>query len=231
MIWAGSDDGLVHITRDGGANWTNVTGAMPGFPEWGTVSLIEPSPFDAAAAFVVVDAHRMDDMRPYLYATADYGRTWKRLDAGLPQDIHLHAVREDPQKRGQLYVGTERGVIYSPDAGTTWRSLQLNLPTVPVHDLVVKDEALVLGTHGRSIWILDDLVALRELSPQVTAAGSVRVHYPGGDALAVRRDAQGAWGRPEPTGRRHDLLLPEVEAEGGADAGSPGRTGTARYGA
>ena len=168
VIWAGSDDGLVHVTRDGGAKWTNVTGAMAGFPDWGTVSLIEPSPFDAAAAFVVVDAHRMDDMRPYLYATADYGRTWKRLDAGLPQDIYLHAVREDPQKKGQLYVGTERGVIYSPDAGTTWRSLQLNLPTVPVHDLVVKDGALVLGTHGRSIWILDDLVALRDLSPQVT---------------------------------------------------------------
>ncbi len=168
VIWAGSDDGLVHVTRDGGANWTNVTGTMTGFPQWGTVSLIEPSPFDAAAAFVVVDAHRMDDIRPYLYATTDYGRTWKRLDSGLPPDIHLHAVREDPQKRGQLYVGTERGVIYSPDAGATWRSLQLNLPTVPVHDLVVKDGALVLGTHGRSIWILDDLVALRELSPQVT---------------------------------------------------------------
>jgi photosystem II stability/assembly factor-like uncharacterized protein len=166
VIWVGSDDGLVHVTRDGGGTWTNVTSAMTGFPEWGTVSLIEPSPFDAASAYVVVDAHRMDDMRPYLYVTGDYGRTWRRLDGGLPQDIYLHAVREDPQKPGQLYAGTERGVIYSTDAGATWRSLQLNLPTVPVHDLIVKDQSLVLGTHGRSIWILDDLVPVRELSPQ-----------------------------------------------------------------
>jgi photosystem II stability/assembly factor-like uncharacterized protein len=168
VIWAGSDDGLVHVTRDAGGTWTNVTNAMTGFPEWGTVSLIEPSPFDAATAYVVVDAHRLDDLRPYLYKTSDYGRTWKRLDAGLPPDVYLHAVREDPAKRGQLYLGTERGVVYSPDDGTTWRSLQLNLPTVPVHDLVVKDQSLVVGTHGRSIWMLDDLVPLREMSPQIS---------------------------------------------------------------
>ena len=167
VIWAGSDDGLVHVTRDGGGSWTNVTGGMKGLPEWGTISLIEPSPFDAGTAYVIVDAHRLDDLRPYLFVTSDYGSTWKRLDTGLPQDIYLHAVREDPQKRGQLYVGTERGVIYSSDAGATWRSLQLNLPTVPVHDLVVKDQSLVLATHGRSLWILDDLVPLRELSQQV----------------------------------------------------------------
>jgi photosystem II stability/assembly factor-like uncharacterized protein len=167
VIWAGSDDGLVHVTRDGGATWTNVTSRMGGFPEWGTVSLIEPSFFDAATAYVVVDAHRMDDRRPYLYKTSDYGRTWKRLDAALPPDIYLHAVREDPQKRGHLYLGTERGVAYSTDDGATWRSLQLNLPTVPVHDLVVKDQSLVLGTHGRSLWILDDLVPLREMSAEV----------------------------------------------------------------
>jgi photosystem II stability/assembly factor-like uncharacterized protein len=167
VIWAGSDDGLVHVTRDGGGNWTNVTSAMPGLPEWGTISLIEPSPFDAATAYVIVDAHRLDDLRPYLYKTADFGRSWKRLDAGLPPDVYLHAVREDPQRRGQLYVGTERGVVYSADDGATWRSLQLNLPTVPVHDLVVKDQSLVLGTHGRSIWILDALVPVRELSAQV----------------------------------------------------------------
>ena len=99
LIWAGSDDGLVHVTRDGGANWTNVTENVPGIPEWGTVSLIEPSPFDAATAYLVVDAHRLDDMRPYLWKTADYGRTWKRLD-GLPRDIYLHAVREDPARKG-----------------------------------------------------------------------------------------------------------------------------------
>ncbi|MES1242705.1 MAG: glycosyl hydrolase [Acidobacteriota bacterium] len=167
LIWAGSDDGLVHVTRDGGSHWENVTKNVPGLPEWGTVSLIEPSPFDAGTAYLVVDAHRLDDMTPYLWKTADYGRTWKRLDGGLPRDVYLHAVREDPKVRGMLYLGTERGVAMSRDDGATWQSLKLNLPTVAVHDLVVKDGSLVLGTHGRSIWILDDLDAVREATPKV----------------------------------------------------------------
>ena len=170
VIWAGSDDGLVHLTRDGGRSWTRVSAAMPGCPEWGTVSLIEPSPFDAATAYVVLDAHRLDDMRPYLYKTADYGVTWKRLDARLPQDIYLHAVREDPARRGQLYLGTERGVMFSTDDGATWRALRLNLPTVAVHDLVVKGDDLVVGTHGRSIWILDDLQPVREFNERIADA-------------------------------------------------------------
>ena len=169
LIWAGSDDGLVHVTRDGGKTWKDVTAAMPGMPEWGTVSVIEPSPFDAGTAYVVVDAHRLDDMRPYLYETTDFGRTWKRLDAALPQDVFLHAVREDPARKGLLYLGTERGVMMSHDDGATWQPLQLNLPTVAVHDLVVKGDSLVLATHGRSFWILDDLVAVRDLGPRVTA--------------------------------------------------------------
>jgi hypothetical protein len=143
---------------------------MPGFPEWGTVSMIEPSPFDANTAFVVVDAHRLDDMRPYLYATTDLGRTWRRIDAGLPADVYLHAVREDPEKRGQLYLGTERGVMFSTDHWQNWRSLRLNMPTVAVHDLQVKDDDLVVGTHGRSIWILDDLQPVREYDETVAAA-------------------------------------------------------------
>ena len=190
LIWAGSDDGLVHVTRDGGANWSLVSAAMPGFPEWGTISLIEPSPFDAATAYVVVDAHRLDDMRPYLYKTADYGRTWKRLDAKLPQDVYLHAVREDPAKRGQLYLGTERGVTFSPDDGATWKPLKLNLPTVAVHDLVVKGDDLVVGTHGRSIWILDDLQPIREFDDRIGAAA---VHlFPVADATRWRL-GDGSW--------------------------------------
>jgi len=167
LIWAGSDDGLVHVTRDGGATWTNVTANIRGIPAFGTVDLIEASRFDAGTAYVVVDAHRLDDMRPYLYKTTDYGRTWKSLSAALAPDVYLHAVREDPKRRGLLYVGTERGVMLSRDDGASWEPLKLNLPTVAVHDLVVKGDDLVLGTHGRSIWILDDLTAVREMSPEV----------------------------------------------------------------
>lgn len=170
LIWAGSDDGLVHVTTDEGKNWKNVTAGMPGFPEWGTVSIIEPSPFDANTAYVVVDAHRLDDMRPYLYKTSDLGQSWKRLDAGLAQDVYLHVVREDPEKRGQLFLGTERGVMFSADGGQAWRSLQLNLPTVAVHDLRIKDDDLVVGTHGRSVWILDDLQPIREYNSRVAGA-------------------------------------------------------------
>ena len=165
VLWAGSDDGLVHVTRDGGRTWTNVTANVPALPEWGTVSLIEPSPFDGGTAYLVVDAHRMDDPRPYLWKTADYGRTWRSLAAGLAPDVPLHAVREDPRQKGMLYAGTDRGVVFSRDDGATWAELRLNLPTVPVHDLVVKDDDLVVGTHGRSIWILDDLSSVRALSP------------------------------------------------------------------
>ena len=167
LIWAGTDDGLVQVTRDAGAHWTNVTAGLKGLPEWGTVSVIEPSPHDAATAYVVVDAHRLDDMRPYIWKTSDYGKSWKSLAAGLPKDVYLHAVREDPKRRGQLYLGTERGVSFSRDDGAAWTVLGLNLPTVAVHDLVVKDNDLVVGTHGRSMWILDDLTPLRDWSKTI----------------------------------------------------------------
>jgi len=191
LIWAGSDDGLVHVTTDDGKNWKNVTSAMPGFPEWGTVSIIEPSPFDANTAYVVVDAHRLDDNQPYLYKTTDLGKSWTRLDGKLPQDVYLHSVREDPKKRGLLYLGTETGVMFSTDGGQTWRLLQLNLPTVAVHDLIVKDDDLVLATHGRSLWILDDLQAVREYDSKIAnesaflfaPAAATRWHY-----------GAGAWG-------------------------------------
>jgi len=191
LIWAGSDDGLVHVSTDDGRNWKNVTSAMAGFPEWGTVSLIEPSPFDAHSAYVVVDAHRLDNMRPYLFKTSDVGKTWKRLDSALPPNVYLHAVREDPKKRGQLYLGTERGVMFSTDDGQTWKPLQLNLPTVAVHDLRVTDDDLVVATHGRSLWILDDLQPIREYSSTI-AAGPVHLFAP---AAATRwRYGSSNWG-------------------------------------
>jgi photosystem II stability/assembly factor-like uncharacterized protein len=169
LIWAGSDDGLVHVTRDAGGSWTNVTPNIRGIPAFGTVALIEASRFDPATAYVVVDAHRLDDMKPYLYKTTDYGKTWKSLAAGLPADVYLHAVREDPKKKGMLYLGTERGVMMSRDDGASWERLELNLPPVAVHDLLVKNDDLVLATHGRSIWILDDLTPIREMSKDVQA--------------------------------------------------------------
>jgi photosystem II stability/assembly factor-like uncharacterized protein len=169
LLWAGSDDGLVHITKDEGKTWTNVTANIPGLPDWGTVCCIEASPHDASTAFVVVRNHRMDDYKPYVWKTTDFGQTWTAITDGLDPGVHCHAIREDGKKKGLLYLGTERGVMYSPDAGKTWHSLQQNLPTVPVHDLVVKGDDLVVGTHGRSIWILDDLTPLRETTDAVKA--------------------------------------------------------------
>src|SRR5438132_6883573 len=127
LLWAGSDDGLVHLTRDNGKHWENVTANIHGLPEWATISCIEASPFDAGTAYVVVDAHRLNDMHPYLFKSADYGKSWKTLSANLSPEVYLHAVREDPKRRGQLYLGTEEGVQFSTDEGTTWRPLTLNL--------------------------------------------------------------------------------------------------------
>jgi photosystem II stability/assembly factor-like uncharacterized protein len=167
ILWAGSDDGLVHVSLDGGEHWENVTKNIPALPEWGTVVCIEASPFDAGTAYVVVDAHRLDDMQPYLWKTADYGKNWKSLTAGLASDIFLRVVREDPSRRGLLYLGTERGVMISPDGGSNWLPLRMNLPTVAVTDLIVKDNDLVVGTNGRSIWFFDDLTPVRELAPRL----------------------------------------------------------------
>jgi photosystem II stability/assembly factor-like uncharacterized protein len=182
LLWAGSDDGLVHVKRPGG-KWVNVTRDLPGLPEWGTVSCIEASPFDAGTAYVVVDAHRLDDLKPYLYRTTDYGQTWQRLGDKLPQDVYLHVARADPKAKGLLYVGTERGVAFSPDDGATWLPLKMNLPTVAVHDLVVKDNDLVVGTSGRSIWIFDDLTPVRALRNLATKK---EADYPGTLLLDVQ---------------------------------------------
>ena len=167
VIWAGSDDGRVHLTQDDCQTWTDVTANIPDLPDWGTVECIEASPHDAGTAFLVVDNHRMDDYRPLVWKTTDFGKTWAKITDGLDAGVHCNAVREDPKKKGQLYLGTERGIQYSTDSGKTWKSLQLNLPTVPVHDLQVKDNDLVVGTHGRSFWILDDLTVVRDWKPSL----------------------------------------------------------------
>jgi photosystem II stability/assembly factor-like uncharacterized protein len=162
LIWAGADDGLVHVTRDGGKNWADVTPKE--MPEWSKISQIDASPHDPATAWVAVDRHANDDVRPYIYATTDYGKTWKLLVQGIPEGSFVRAVREDPKRKGLLFAGTETGVFVSYNAGANWESLQLNLPTTPVHDLLVHDNDLVLATHGRSFWILDDISPLRQSS-------------------------------------------------------------------
>ncbi|MGD2114715.1 MAG: glycosyl hydrolase [Acidobacteriota bacterium] len=180
-LWAGTDDGRVHVTRDGGASWTEVTGNVPGLPAWGTVSAIEPSRRDAGTAYLVVDAHRLDDPSPYLWRTTDFGASWSRLgmgpDGNLPPDEPLFVVREDPVRDGLLFAGGERGVFFSRDGGATWERLRLNLPTVPVPDLRVHGDDLVVGTKGRSIWILDDLTPVREASDE-TARRPVHLFAP-----------------------------------------------------
>jgi photosystem II stability/assembly factor-like uncharacterized protein len=170
LIWVGSDDGLVHVTRDEGKNWANVTPKQ--IPEFSRVSLIEASPVDAATAYVAYDRHQNDDYRPYIFKTSDYGKNWTKITGGIPDGVFVRAVREDPKRKGLLYAGTETGVLVSFDDGGHWQSLQQNLPTVPVHDLEVKDDDLIAATHGRSFWILDDLSPLRQITAEVAKAGA-----------------------------------------------------------
>ena len=184
LLWAGSDDGLIHLTRDDGQHWADVT--PKDMPPWSMVSLVDPSPHDTATAYAAIDRHKLDDFKPLIYRTHDSGKTWTRIVAGIPDGAYVHAVREDPMRKGLLYAGTELGVFYSSDDGAHWHPLQLNLPTTPVHDLIIKDNDLVAATHGRSFWILDDVSPLRQAVDGLPAesfhlfhpAPAVRLHYP-----------------------------------------------------
>ena len=193
LLWAGTDDGLVWITRDGGTTWTNVT--PKALPEWGMVSIIDPSPHESGTAYIAVDRHKLDDQKPYIYKTSDFGKSWSLIVNGIAQNHYARSVREDPGRKGLLFAGTEHGVYASFDDGAHWQSLQLNLPVSPIHDLVVHDNDLVVATHGRSFWILDDLTPLRQLTSQTARAQAilykpepaVRLHYP--DQVDRRRPA------------------------------------------
>ncbi len=160
VLWAGSDDGLMHITKDGGATWTPITPA--GMPEWSMISCIELSPFDAGTAYVAATRYKLDDYRPYLYKTTDYGQSWSRIDSGIPEHDFTRVIRADPVRKGLLYAGTETGLYLSTDDGANWQRFQLNLPVAPVHEILIKENDLIVGTHGRSIWILDDLTLLHQ---------------------------------------------------------------------
>ena len=162
VFWAGSDDGLVHISRDGGANWANIT--PPDLEEWTRVDMIEVSPHDPATAYISGTRYKFDDNRPFLFKTSDYGATWQSITGNLPADDFTRCIREDTERQGLLYVGTETGIYVSFDDGGTWHSLRGNLPVVPVYDLAIKDDDLVAATHGRSFWIMDGISQLRQVS-------------------------------------------------------------------
>ncbi len=165
LIWAGSDDGLVHVTRDAGKKWENVTPAKSIMPEWIQINSLEASPNDPASAYLAATMYKWDDNRPYLYKTNDYGKTWKKITSGIPDHAFTRVIREDPNRRGLLYAGTETGLYASFDDGATWMSMQLNLPVVPITDLAVhkREQDLVVATQGRSFWILDDLPVIHQL--------------------------------------------------------------------
>ena len=192
LIWAGSDTGLIHLTRDGGRTWQDVTPKE--LSAWSKIVMIEASHFDPAEAYAAVDRHRLDDQTPYLYRTRDYGATWRRITDGLEAASFLRAVREDPESKGLLFAGTELGIVVSFDDGDHWQSLQWNLPATSVEDMVIHDDDLVIATHGRSFWIFDDITPLR----QTGEAGKAAQAFLYRPATAVRVDNDSFLSTPLP---------------------------------
>ncbi|HLI51659.1 MAG TPA: hypothetical protein VKU87_07665 [Thermomicrobiaceae bacterium] len=166
VFWAGSDDGLVHISRDGGKSWSNVT--PPQLPEWSQINVIEPSPHDAGTVYVTAFRYKHDDYRPFVFKSNDYGESWTAITNGIPDDDYVRVVREDPNRKGLLYAGTETGLYISFDDGGSWQPFQCNLPVTPIHDLVIKGTDLVAATHGRAFWILDDLTPLYQMHDEIS---------------------------------------------------------------
>jgi len=189
VLWTGSDDGLVHVSRDNGATWTNVT--PKAFGAFARVSIIEASPFEAGTAYLAANRYQQDDFTPYLFKTTDYGASWTRIDAGIPQGAFTRAIRSDTKRKGLLFAGTETGVYVSLNDGTSWEPLQLNLPRVVIRDLRVHGNDLIVATHGRSFWSLDDISPLRTLGETITAK-PVHLFAP---APAIRWVSGGGSGR------------------------------------
>lgn len=167
LLWVGSDDGLVHVSRDGGKNWENVT--PKGLPEWIMINSIEPSTFEDGGCYIAATMYKSGDFHPYLYKTTDFGKTWTKIVNGIPDDHFTRVVRADPKRRGLLYAGTESGMDISFDDGANWQSFQLNLPIVPITDLAVKYDNLIAATQGRGLWIIDDLTILHQLDDKIAA--------------------------------------------------------------
>src|SRR5436853_3849259 len=165
LIWSGSDDGLVQLTRDGGKKWENVTPPTSQMPEWIQINSLDASPHDAGTCYVAATMYKWDDYKPYLYKTKDYGKTWKKITNGIPDGAFTRVIREDPNRRGLLYAGTETGIYISFDDGANWQSMQFNLPVTPITDLAIqkREKELVAATQGRAFWIFDDLPLLHQM--------------------------------------------------------------------
>jgi len=167
-IWIGTDDGLIQRTTDGGANWRDVT--LSAMTAWSRVTMMDASHFDANTAYASVDRHQLQDFEPYIYRTRNGGASWDRITSGLPAGVYVHVVKEDPRRRGMLVAGTERGAYVSFNDGDEWQPLQLNLPVTSVRDFEFYENDLIVGTHGRGIWVLDDISPLRQLTEAVAAS-------------------------------------------------------------
>jgi photosystem II stability/assembly factor-like uncharacterized protein len=197
LLWAGSDDGLIHISRDGGASWQNIT--PPAYGKFTRTAVIETSHFDPGTAYVAANRYQQDDFKPYLWKTTDYGKTWTSIASGIPVGAYARSIREDPARRGLLYVGTETGVYVSFDDGGRWEALQLNLPRASVRDLRVHGNDLIAATHGRAFWAIDDISLLRQLADSVTArdsyffqpATAIRWMSGGGASLTAGQNPRG----------------------------------------
>jgi photosystem II stability/assembly factor-like uncharacterized protein len=206
VLWAGSDDGLVHVSRDDGKTWLNVT--PPGLPEWTLISIVEASPHDAATAYIAATRYKLDDFAPYLFKTNDYGSTWTRITSGLPDNVFTRVIREDPTQRGLLYVGTETGLHVSFDDGASWQPLKGNLPVVPIHDLLVKEPEgdLVVATHGRSFWVLDDLGPIRAVTTEAEEQAAVLVK----PRPVVKFMADSGFGHKTQKGKNYRFTGPQI---------------------
>ena len=171
LLWVGSDDGLIHVTKDGGQTWENVT--PPNMPEWNMINSIEPSAFDEGTCYVAATRYKLGDFAPYLYKTTDYGKSWTKITSGIEDEHFTRVVREDPKRKGLLYAGTETGMYISFNDGVHWEKFQLNLPIVPITDLTIKDDNLIVATQGRSVWVIDDLTVLHQLDNAKKSADAI----------------------------------------------------------
>ncbi|WP_420603336.1 VPS10 domain-containing protein [Flagellimonas sp.] len=174
LLWVGSDDGLIHVTKDGGTSWENVT--PPDMPEWNMINSIEPSAFDEGTCYVAATRYKLGDFQPYLYKTTDYGKTWMKITNGIDSEHFTRVLREDPKRKGLLYAGTETGMYISFNDGRNWQKFQLNLPIVPITDLVIKDNNLVVATQGRSVWVIDDLTVLHQQDASQKTTNAILYH-------------------------------------------------------